>query len=859
MLSWTPNDPRFAEQWDYNNTGQQGGTPGADISMPEAWDLCKGNPSVIVAVIDGGIDIVHPDLSPNLWSGIGYNFVDDSPTVTAHFHGTHVAGTVAASTNNATGVAGIAGGSGSGNGVRLMSCQVFTNSSSGGFENAFIWAADHGAAISQNSWIYSVAGEYDLVVLEAIDYFNVNGGGQVLNGGLTVFAAGNNNSSGQYYPACYSGTYAVAGTNNQDKKAWYSNYASWVDIAAPGGETNPVPARGVLSTVPGNTYSFYQGTSMACPHVSGVAGLVVSLAPAQLSSQDVKTILSSTADNIDAVNPTYIGMLGSGRLNAYAALQMTQTYLNPSVPLPPQALNAQTINTSQISLSWTPNTSYDSVLLAFNTENVFGTPSGNLLPGQPVPGGGTVLYAGQAVFYDHLGLNPGTIYFYSLWSRADGIYSVVSIRARDTTWCDAISSLPYLQDFESSEMMPSCWTQEAYLPTWWFFQGNGSGHPDTAHSGIRNACFLDVSQQPNLNKLITPVFDMTNYTDLQLSFWHTQEVWGSDQDELRIYYRNSPGGAWTLLQTYQQNIPSWIEEIVPLPAGTSYYQVAFEGNARYGYGVCVDDVEITGTFVPTLGVVPPNQDVGPSAGSTTFTVTSNTDWTVTSDSPWCMPTPSGTGNGIIIADYTENISVDPRIASLTVTVSGLPPVVVTVTQAGAAPTLNVTPPNQDVTADAGITTFSVTSNTDWAVTSDSPWCVPTPSGTGNGDIDAAYEENTTYTQRVASLTVTVLGLVPSVVTVTQAASVVGVPGSMQSTLRIYPNPNDGSFRILTGFSKSKTLEVSVLNMTGQPVMTRECSGEEEYRFDLSRIPEGCYFVKVRYDEGVKVMRMVISR
>ena len=82
---------------------------------------------------------------------------------------------------------------------------------------------------------------------------------------------------------------------------------------------------------------------------------------------------------------------------------------------------------------------------------------------------------------------------------------------------------------------------------------------------------------------------------------------------------------------------------------------------------------------------------------------------------------------------------------------------------------------------------------------------------------------------------------------------------MQSTLRIYPNPNDGSFRIQTGFSKSKTLEVSVRNMTGQPVMTRECSGEEEYRFDLSRIPEGCYFVKVRYDEGVKVMRMVISR
>ncbi|MDY0344424.1 MAG: GEVED domain-containing protein, partial [Lentimicrobium sp.] len=325
--NYAPNDPRFNEQWHYHNTGQQGGTVDADIDLPEAWDIIRGNSSVIVAVEDGGIDYTHVDLAANMWSGIGYNFVTNSTVVTPDDHGTHVAGTVAANTNNAVGVSGVAGGSGSGDGIRLMSCQVFTSSSSGGFQNAPIWAADNGAAISQNSWGYSSMGVYDQVVLDAIDYFNVNGGGTVLNGGISIYSAGNTNSTGLKYPACYSGAFSVAATNNQDVRSWYSTWGSWVDIAAPGGETNTITERGVLSTLPGNTYGFYQGTSMACPHVSGVAALIVSLAPGLLTAQNVKDILTSTTDDISALNPSYAGMLGSGRLNAYQALVETQTYL----------------------------------------------------------------------------------------------------------------------------------------------------------------------------------------------------------------------------------------------------------------------------------------------------------------------------------------------------------------------------------------------------------------------------------------------------------------------------------------------------------------------------------------------------
>ncbi|NOX45591.1 MAG: S8 family serine peptidase [Chlorobi bacterium] len=328
QLTWLPNDPDFYQQWHYDNTGQQGGTPDADIDLPEAWDIERGNPNVIVCIEDGGIQYEHPDLAGNMWSGLGWDFVNDDATIEPDFHGTHVAGTVAAVSNNGIGVSGVAGGSGSNDGVRLMSCQVFTNSSSGGFHLAPVYAADNGACISQNSWAYTAPNTYEQSVLDAIDYFNANGGGNaIVNGGITIFAAGNSASSDTYYPAYYSGTFAVAATTNQDIKAYYSNFGSWVDISAPGGETNVVDAEGVLSTITGSSYGFMAGTSMACPHTSGVAALIVSLAYNFLTPGDVADIILTTTDDIDGVNPGYVGQLGTGRLNAYQALLKTQTYL----------------------------------------------------------------------------------------------------------------------------------------------------------------------------------------------------------------------------------------------------------------------------------------------------------------------------------------------------------------------------------------------------------------------------------------------------------------------------------------------------------------------------------------------------
>ena len=332
-----PDDPQFDAQWHYHNIGQTGGSFGADIKLPAAWAMETGSPEVIVAIVDGGIAIGHPDLAGNIWEGVGYNFVSHTPNVTPENHGTHVAGTVASVNNNGVGVSGVAGGWGDQPGISLMSAQVFESSgwgvNSGGFHLAPVYAADNGAAISQNSWGYTSPGFYDQMVLDAIDYFNVNGGGDVMDGGLTIFAAGNSGNSAPYYPAYYEGVMAVAATNHNDQLTPYSTYGHQVDLSAPGGQTNPNMVGGVLSTVTeatGYGYAYYQGTSMACPHVSGVVALMLSMAPGQLNAQDVMQILLGSTDDISVLNPDYVDQMGTGRLNAHAALIATLLFMADS-------------------------------------------------------------------------------------------------------------------------------------------------------------------------------------------------------------------------------------------------------------------------------------------------------------------------------------------------------------------------------------------------------------------------------------------------------------------------------------------------------------------------------------------------
>ncbi len=372
------DDPQFGDQWHYENTGQFGGTPDADISLLDAWKIETGNKNVIVAIEDGGVDVDHIDLKGNMWvnpgeikgNGIdddnngfiddvnGWNFVSNSGKVTGDGHGTHVAGTVAAESNNGIGVAGVAGGTGNDDGVRLMSCQVFSGNSTGGFAEAYTYAADNGAVISQNSWGYRQADIIDQAILDGIDYFIANAGGKdaPMQGGLVIFAAGNSNSDGKWWPGYYDKVLSVAATNNKDIRADYSNYGTWVDISAPGGDSK----KNVVSTLPNNKYgsSPYYGTSMACPHVSGVAALIISQNLGKITPKEVWDILVNNTDDIYTKNKSYEGKLGSGRLNAYKALTASPA----TVPTTPTGIQTSQVGATSFTAQWNNvagATSYD--------------------------------------------------------------------------------------------------------------------------------------------------------------------------------------------------------------------------------------------------------------------------------------------------------------------------------------------------------------------------------------------------------------------------------------------------------------------------------------------------------------------
>ena len=336
------NDPLYEKQWHYYES-----CPGS-IRADKAWEIEQGKRNVVVAVMDGWIDHTHPDLAPNMWvnemkaNGLpdvdddGNGYVDDIYGLNLAYdgfgdHGTHVAGTIAAVNNNGIGVCGIAGGNGVDTGVRLMSIgYVFGLMGSNDYEIArgYVYAADNGAVISSNSW--GDPKETPPVLREAIMYFMENAGQftqSPMKGGLVIFAAGNDNKETPDYPfgdpeLPKDNLIVVASVASTGMRSTFSNYGSWIDVCAPGGECVN-KERGVYSTLTNNGYGFANGTSMACPHVSGVAALVVSkYASPSLTPVDVKRrILRSSAevDRYQAGYP-YMNKLGAGILDAYAAL-----------------------------------------------------------------------------------------------------------------------------------------------------------------------------------------------------------------------------------------------------------------------------------------------------------------------------------------------------------------------------------------------------------------------------------------------------------------------------------------------------------------------------------------------------------
>jgi subtilisin family serine protease len=319
MLDYIPGDDQFGKLWGLHNTGQAvngiAGNADADIDMVEAWDLARGSANVIVAVIDTGADLDHPDLLANLLprGSEDWDFADsgDGSPDDTDSHGTHVAGT-AAGVNNPTGVIGVA------HQCKIMPLRV--NLTSGMNQNradAIDYVAQQAQAHPGRRYVincsWRMSGDHAGVHNAIINAVNRNV--------VVVFAAGNANTNidvTPQYPAVYPETIAVAATDQRDRRASFSNYGTKVDVSAPGVN--------IYSSVPNNTHAFFDGTSMAAPHVAGLAALIWSRNPG-LSNAQVRALIETTCDNIDALNPTFAGKLGKGRINAFRALNST--------PLPP--------------------------------------------------------------------------------------------------------------------------------------------------------------------------------------------------------------------------------------------------------------------------------------------------------------------------------------------------------------------------------------------------------------------------------------------------------------------------------------------------------------------------------------------
>jgi PKD repeat protein len=191
---------------------------------------------------------------------------------------------------------------------------------------------------------------------------------------------------------------------------------------------------------------------------------------------------------------------------------------------------------------------------------------------------------------------PGNYTATLIVSNAFGSDTLVKTSYITATTC-TIDTYPWNEGFENQATVPFCWTQAQINSSginWNILKGNGSVNPAAAHSGVRNACLKDNSSADNKTRLITPTFNLTGLSNPRLKFWHTQQAWYSDQDYLVVYYRSSPAGAWVQLASYTASITSWTQETITLPNPTSTYSIAFEGNAKWGHGVCIDDVEVTG-------------------------------------------------------------------------------------------------------------------------------------------------------------------------------------------------------------------------------------------------------------------------
>ena len=425
-----------------------------------------------------------------------------------------------------------------------------------------------------------------------------------------------------------------------------------------------------------------------------------------------------------------------------------------------------------------------------------------------------------------------------------------------------ISAFPWSEGFEGQTTLPACWSQEQVSSSgisWSILTGNGTGYPAAAHGGTHDACLKDNSSADNKTRLITPTFNLSSLTNPQLKFWHTQAAWYSSQDVLTVFYRTSATGSWIQLATYTASIPAWTLETINLPAGSATYAIAFEGNAKWGRGVCIDDIQVV-EYCPVYLPV----SVAVSASANPVDEDIPVTFTATATNGGSAPVYQWRVNSVNAGTYAATFSYMPangdsvqcRVTSGLYCVTGNPAtsdaVVMTVNSAPPVIALeNVTIPgnqcfhaSQIITLAGGGTTFSVQEFGSVTLTAGQKVSFyPGTTVVSGGYLHAYIATQGPYCP----------GPLKPVTALKTGSPVARLP---QFRIKVFPNPATEFFRLEVKGYSGKMVTVEVYNMQGGLVIRQESATSGHPEYSLKGLPSGIYLVRVSGENQSESVRLV---
>lgn len=527
----------------------------------------------------------------------------------------------------------------------------------------------------------------------------------------------------------------------------------------------------------------------------------------------------------------------------------------------------------RIDLDWQQNPEANNVMLVWSADGNFGTPANGTTytSGQLIPGGGTVLYAGNQTLFSHIGLTPATTYYYKAFSfNAENEYSsgvessATTLAAPPMVNIDPMSLNVAATAGTSSFNLTSntVWTA-ASDAEWCTVTTNGSG------SGLLTVNFdenlMAIERTANITVSVLSLEPVV-VTVVQAGAAPTIQV-----DPLSFNVGTEAGSAdIQVTSNAQWTVSSDVAWCVPTASGIGdgVISLLYEENTWADPRTANITITVPG-LNPTvvtlsqvaaeafLSVEPMTADVPYQGGSIDFNVSSNFNWTVATEAAWLTVPASGAGSQVLSVQYAENMELVARSASISI--NGNNSTELTVNQAAGVPVVYISPETLEVDYIAGSTTLTVTSNTAWTAADDAEWLTVTASGNGSGSIDANFIENPTYVERTATITVTIIGGDPKTVTLTQKPSTVGMEETAIDGLRIYPNPASSQFVIEANTAMYPKMTVKLSNTAGTSVLTQECSGKERYTFDISKLTAGTYTISIVTAEKSVARKIVIVK